>query len=197
MTEEVEHMHTEDAKAGGARTPKASAGTGATPSPVRRRWAGMLALSGLLWAQLALADDKPVYRCPGNLYTDAISAKEAKEKGCKTLDGAPITVIQSPVFHSSHAAAPAGSAASKVDSGDQKARDSDARRILQAELQKQQSELNDLQTQYNNGQPERQGNERNYQKYLDRVQDMKDQIARKEDDIAALKRELGGLGSAP
>jgi hypothetical protein len=29
------------------------------------------------------------------MYTDALSAKEAHDKGCKTLDGAPITVIQS------------------------------------------------------------------------------------------------------
>ena len=46
------------------------------------------------WSQ----GDKPVYRCPGNpvLYTDTLSAKEAKEKGCRTLEGAPITVLQSP-----------------------------------------------------------------------------------------------------
>ena len=41
---------------------------------------------------------KPVYRCPGNpvLYTDSLSAKEAKEKGCTTLEGTPITVIAGP-----------------------------------------------------------------------------------------------------
>ena len=50
--------------------------------------------AGLLSAAVH-AQEKPVYRCPGNLYTDALSAKEASAKGCKTLEGAPITVIQS------------------------------------------------------------------------------------------------------
>jgi len=72
----------------------------------------------------------------------------------------------------------------------QKARDSDARRILSAELQTEQERLAALQKDFNNGEPERQGNERNYQKYLDRVAEMKAAIARKEGDIAALKREL-------
>ena len=37
-----------------------------------------------------------VYRCPGTpvVYTDQISAKEANEKGCRTIEGAPITVMQ-------------------------------------------------------------------------------------------------------
>ena len=48
-------------------------------------------------AASALAQERPVYRCPGNLYTDQYSAKEAADLGCKTLDGAPVTVVQSPV----------------------------------------------------------------------------------------------------
>ncbi|MEX8502840.1 MAG: hypothetical protein AB3X41_07345, partial [Leptothrix ochracea] len=43
----------------------------------------------------AHAQDRQVYRCPGNLYTDQISVKEAAARGCKTLDGAPVTVVQS------------------------------------------------------------------------------------------------------
>lgn len=56
------------------------------------------AVAGGLWmgCPVAHAEDKPVYRCPGNLYTDAMTTREARDKGCKTLDGAPITVIQSP-----------------------------------------------------------------------------------------------------
>jgi len=147
----------------------------------------------------AWAEDKPVYRCPGNLYTDALSAKEAHDKGCKTLDGAPITVIQSTLPKSPNAGArPASSApgaGEKVGAEDQKARDSDARRILEAELRKAEEDLAALQKDFNNGQPERLGDERNFQKYQDRVNEMKAAITRKEADIASLKRELAKFGA--
>lgn len=141
--------------------------------------------------------DATVYKCPGNpvLYTDAISAQEAKTKGCSMLDGNPITVISPPKRAASTSApAPAPVASrppeSRVDPQEQRARDSDARRILEAELQREQQRLAEMQAEYNNGEPERQGSERNYQKYIDRVNDLKAGIARKENDIAALKREL-------
>jgi len=141
------------------------------------------------------AEEKTVYRCPGNpvLYTDTLSAKEAKEKGCKTLEGAPITVVQGlrPAKAASGAAAKPGE--NKVDPNEQRARDSDARRILEAELKKEEDRLAELQKAYNNGEPERQGDEKNYQKYIDRVAEMKANIMRKESDVAALRRELAKL----
>lgn len=142
------------------------------------------------------AEDKPVYRCPGNLYTDALSVKEAQDKGCKTLDGAPITVIQS-VAPRNAGSAKSGQGSSgndKVGAEDQKARDADARRILESELKKEEDALSSLQKEYNNGQPERKGDERNFQKYQDRVNDMKAALTRKESDVASLKRELSKLG---
>ena len=152
-----------------------------------------------LWPALAGAQqaNSTVYRCPGPpvLYTDSISAAEAKEKGCKLLEGAPVTVIQgnrprqgTPV--------PAASGV-KVDPAAQRARDSDARRILETELKKEEDALAALQKDYNNGEPERRGDERNYQKYLDRVAEMKAAIARKESDVAALRRELAKLPASP
>jgi hypothetical protein len=168
-------------------------------------YVGALELLGLLGASILLAvhqpahaDEKPVYRCPGNLYTDALTPKEAHDKGCKTLDGAPITVIQStvPKTASRSSATPGTGLGEKVSSDDQKARDADRRKILEAELRKEEEALANLQKQYNNGQPERQGDERNYQKYQDRVAEMKAALTRKEADVAALKRELGNLGGA-
>jgi hypothetical protein len=142
------------------------------------------------WSQ----GDKPVYRCPGNpvLYTDTLSAKEAKEKGCRTLEGAPITVIQS-VKPRSGTPVPSASRGegSKVDPNEQRARDTDSRRILENELRKEEEQLAALQKEYNQGEPERQGDEKNYQKYLDRTAELKAAIARKESDVAALRRELG------
>lgn len=145
---------------------------------------------------LAHAEDKPVYRCPGNLYTDALTAKEAQAKGCKTLDGAPITVIQSVVPKGAGAKTSSGGSGEKVSSDDQKARDTDRRKILEAELRKEEDALASLQKEYNNGQPDRKGDERNFQKYQDRVNEMKAEITRREADVAALKRELASLGGA-
>jgi len=144
----------------------------------------------------AAAGNSTVYRCPGPpvLYTDALTAKEAKDKNCRTIEGAPITVMQSQKPRPVAATAPASRPGdAKVDPADQKARDSDARRILEAELKREEERLGELQKEYNNGEPERRGDERNYQKYLDRVADMKASIARKENDIAAIKRELSKL----
>ena len=159
-------------------------------------------LLGLLLSVVAVraqGDSAVVYRCPNNLYTSAISAKEARDQGCRTLDGAPITVIAAPKKTSSAAASgsavstPASRPDTRVDPGEQRARDSDARRILEAELQREQQRLAEMQAEYNKGEPERRGDERNYQKYLDRTSDLKTGIARKESDIAALKRELAKL----
>ena len=157
-------------------------------------WALTLALGAVpTWSQ---SEPKTVYRCPGNpvLYTDALSAKEAKDKGCRTLEGAPITIVQAVKPRPAGTPVPAARPAdSKVDPSDQRTRDSDARRILEAELRREEERLAEMQKEYNNGEPERRGEERNYQKYLDRVADLKAGIARKEGDIAAIKRELSKL----
>lgn len=160
---------------------------------VRPSMLSVLAITALTAVTAAQAQEKPVYRCPGNLYTDAYSPKEAHDKGCKTLEGAPITVIQSIAPRASSGTKTSGGATAgeKVSSDEQKARDSDAKRILEAELKKEEEALAALQKEYNNGQPERRGDEKNAQKYLDRVAEMKAAITRKEADVAALRRELG------
>ncbi len=161
-------------------------------------WAWVVAstVSSTAWAQ---QPNREVYRCPGNpvLYTDTLSAKEAKDKGCRTLEGAPITIVQGTRPRPAGTPVPAKDGArsgdERVSPADQRARDSDARRILEVELRRDEDQLAALQKEYNNGEPERRGDERNYQKYLDRVADMKAGIARKEADIAAIKRELAKL----
>lgn len=148
------------------------------------------------------AGSSAVYRCPGPpvLYTDALSPQEAKDKGCRTIEGAPITIIQGRPRAAAAAPATASAASTarpgeaRVDPAAQRARDTDARRILTEELRKEEERLAELQKDYNNGEPERRADERNFQRYLDRVADMKAGITRKEADIAALKRELAKLG---
>ncbi|MGL6110088.1 MAG: hypothetical protein ACRC2B_08320 [Rubrivivax sp.] len=162
-----------------------------------------LALGLAAAVQLALAQSQPstvVYKCPGNVYTSdrELNARQAEDKGCKVIEGTPITVIQGRVPSSPRPASVAGNGnarppEARVDPGAQRARDSDSRRILESELRREEDRLAEMRKEYNNGEPERQGNERNYQKYLDRVADMKAAIARKESDIAAIKRELAKL----
>ena len=158
----------------------------------------MLAAAALLPTLAVAQGSATVYRCPGNVYTSStdISTKEAEAKGCKPIEGAPITVIQGT---RPRAGTPVPGASgprpadAKVDPAQQRARDGDARRILESELKKEEEQLEQMRKEYNNGEPERRGDERNYQKYLDRVAEMKAAIARKESDVAALKRELAKL----
>jgi hypothetical protein len=156
----------------------------------------LVAVVPLLGWSAVQAEGSIVYKCPGNpvMYTDSITPKEAKEKGCTSLEGAPVTVIAPAKVKSGGAApvppAPAGGNTPRVDPADQKARDSDRKQIIAAELKKEESALAALKAEYNEGEPERRGDEKNFQKYLDRAAELKASIARKENDIAALKREI-------
>lgn len=141
-----------------------------------------------------------VYRCPGPpvLYTDTLTPAEAKERGCRTIEGAPVTVMQSrprpaPAPAAASAAPAAAPAGARVDPAEQRRRDSDRRSILETELRREEQKLAEMRREYNDGQPERLGSERNYQRYLDRVAQMRADIERKEGDIAAIKRELAKL----
>lgn len=138
------------------------------------------------------------YRCPNNDYKNTISAKEAERLGCKKIEGTPITIIQmtKPRPSGTPVPAAAGSSTRTVEPQAQRARDSDARRILETELKTEENRLATMKLDYNNGQPERQGDEKNYQRYIDRVSEMNAAIARKEVDVTALRREIAKLPPA-
>lgn len=160
----------------------------------------------VLWVALAgavavpvLAQD-PIYRC-GNEYTNAKPA--AGNKDCKLLEGGNVTVVEglrSPKASqpkASQANGGASNAGPRVENSQQKARDADARRILQDELKKALAQHEALLAEYKDGQPDKQGSEvRNYQKYLDRVAELKASLARNESDIAGIRRELERLAPA-
>ncbi|RYF66537.1 MAG: hypothetical protein EOO22_20890 [Comamonadaceae bacterium] len=147
-----------------------------------------------------------IWRC-GNTYTN----EEIKGQGCKLVEGGNVTVVQGtkvngappPAGATASGARPAvtappvSPAGSRVDSNEQRARDSDARMILETELKKAEARHADLLREFNNGEPEKLGPEtRNHQKYLDRVADLKASIERNEKDIAGLRRELGRTNAA-
>ena len=157
------------------------------------------ALALLLLPLLAQAQSV-VYKCPGPpvLYTDAISAKEAESKGCKPVEGAPVSVVQAPRRAAAPAApvlseSPRASENGRIDPGVQKQRDNDRRSVLETELRQAESRLAELRREYADGNPERLGSERNYARYQERVSELKAALSRQEADVAALKRELAKL----
>lgn len=145
------------------------------------------------WAQ-------QVYLCvsPGGGSPEYINnVKEAQIRKCKPLEGGNVTVIQGTPVPKAPARVAATAASGGQGSADQRARDSEMRVILEAELKKAEAKLAELQKEYNNGEPEKQGIEgRNYQRYLDRVAELKDSIARSQNDVASIKRELSRLPAA-
>lgn len=159
-----------------------------------------LSLVLLLCAFQAQAQATRIFRC-GNTYTN--DAQVAQSQGCKAIEGGNVTVVEGTRVLNKEAAvrvstvSPAPSSSQpgqKVDSSEQKARDADARLILEAELKKAEARQSELQKEWNNGEPEKMGPEhRNHQKYLDRVAELKASIARNESDIAGIRRELGRL----
>ncbi len=151
-----------------------------------------LVLATPVWAQ-----DR-IYRC-GNEYTNTVT--EAQAKNCKLVSGGNVTVVQS-VRPNPNAGVKIASLSSsqpgqRVDAGEQRAKDSDARLILESELKRAEARQGELVKEYNNGEPEKLGPEtRNNQKYLDRVAELKANIARNESDIAGIRRELGRVPAA-
>jgi hypothetical protein len=149
-------------------------------------------------ASSAFAQER-IYRCAakaGATPEYINNARDAQARGCKQIEGGNVTVVQGTPTSRPAAVrvASAVQAAPPSASSEQRARDSDTRAILEAELRKAEARLAEQQKEYNNGEPEKQGIEgRNYQRYLDRVAEMKESIARHESDIAGLKREIGRL----
>lgn len=161
----------------------------------RMKYVLLIPMFAIFVATNSYSQDR-IYRC-GNEYTNTVPEKA---RGCKLVDGGNVTVVQGtrPTVAApatSRAAAPtsnASSGAQRIDSGEQKSRDSDARLILESELKKAEARQVELLKEYNNGEPEKQGIEsRNHQKYLDRVAEIKANLLRNESDIAGIRRELG------
>ena len=166
------------------------------------RW--LLAAAALMGALPTSQAQERIYRC-GNEYTN--NAAVAKQRNCTLMEGGNITIIEgtrpTPAAsgtRNSSAGSPAPAArngAERVDSAAQRARDADARAILETELRRAEERLAEARKAYANGEPEKQGIEsRNYQRYLDRVAELKAAVTRAESDVAGLQRELGRLPGA-
>ena len=164
-----------------------------------------LLLAAALLPAAAWSQDR-IYRC-GNEYTNQIKGRS----DCKLVEGGNVTVVRgtapavpaaapapAPVTRSAAAAPRTASAppsAPRIDTPEQRARDSDAKAILEQELRRAEAKQAELVKEYNNGEPDKIGGEaRNYQKYLDRVAELKASIARNQADIEGIQRELKRYG---
>lgn len=144
--------------------------------------AAFFAASQVVWAQ-----DR-IYRC-GNEYTNTVPVDQ--KSNCKLVTGGNVTIVQRQTFVTPARAAtvPGGQ---RLDASQQRARDADAREILESELRKVTQRREELAREYNNGEGEKLGPEtRNHQKYLDRMAELKADLDRTDSDIAGLQRELG------
>ena len=155
-----------------------------------------------LFAAQVHAQDR-MYRCDDNYYTNSLN--DPKARGCKLLETGNVTVVQgtrpATVQNGVKLAVANPSSTSpgqRVDASDQRARDADAKGIMETELRRAEARKTELSLEYKNGEPEKRGDEaRNYQKYLDRVAELKANLARVDSDIAGIRRELGrSVGSS-
>jgi hypothetical protein len=130
-----------------------------------------------------------IYRC-GNEYTNTVS--EAQAKQCKLVSGGNVTVVQAV-----KPGAKVASVAPRADAADQRAKDSDARLVLEAELRRAETRQEELLREYNKGEPDRLPLEmRDQQRYMNRIADLKASISRNESDIAGIRRELARVLAA-
>ena len=168
-------------------------------TPLVSTLAGLAVLAAVFAAAAPAWAQGRIYRC-GNEYTNQIKGRS----DCKPVEGGNVTVVRG--TSPAPAAASAGGGAAKpvvtapasaprVDPAEQRARDADAKAILEQELRRAQARQAELAKEYNNGEPDKIGGEaRNYQKYLDRVVELKVFIARNQADIEGIQRELKRYG---
>ena len=167
-------------------------------------FAAALAFVVTLPAAAQSGETGTLYRCPGNDYSNTISASEAEKLHCKKVENASVTVIQSPRSAASAASAAVtpvpqravaspGESMNPAESAALRTRATNARRALEDRLKTEESKLSALEKEFNGGEPERQLEEIDLPKYLDRVGRMRSAITRKQIEVAELRREIDKL----
>jgi hypothetical protein len=160
------------------------------------RLTALVGFSFVAWPVAATSEPQRIYRC-GNAYTN----QPDPAANCKPLAGGSVTVIEGTRVQGPQMVAPAANASggasagmAKVDSAEQRQRDTQAHVVLQAELQRAKQQQSELLREWNNGEPERRADEhRQPQKYQERVTQLRGALQRIEADVAGLQRELSRL----
>ena len=115
---------------------------------------------------------------------------KSEAKGCKQLSITP-NVVPSPAGKAASAPTPGGFP--KVAPQVQQQRDTDRKKILEAELINEEKNLQDAKRALAEQESIRLGSERNAQRMLDRIEPYQKKVKLHEDNIANLKKELGNI----
>lgn len=133
-----------------------------------------------------------IYKCTDD--SGHVTYANAGGKGCRKLSIDRVTTVPPSAPAATGAArSPAAGDFPRVGGDEQRARDNDRRRILEAELTSEQAALDKARTALAEQEGVRLGDERNYQRVLDRLKPYQDQVALHERNIEALRKELGNL----
>lgn len=138
------------------------------------------------------ASAQTIYKC-----TDAgggtLISNSKVNKNCVAVSTSADSPMSAPKARSGAAANPTPSSFPKVQEGDQKARDTDRKRILEQEMAGEQRSLEQAKKELADQEAVRSGDERNYQRVLDRLQPYKDRVAQHERNLQAIQKELNNL----
>lgn len=143
-------------------------------------------------AAIPLAHADVMYQCVDAHGHKTFSNVKLSTPGmkCSAMDLGPATTVP-PARPAIKTPSPASFP--KVGENDQKARDTDRRRILESELAAEQQNLEQAKKELAAQEAVRSGDERNYQRVLDRLEPFKNKVALHERNIEAIQRELDKL----
>lgn len=156
-------------------------------------------LAALLCSPLARAD---IFKCVDEAGHVTYTNSRTSGKGCTTLArDQPVSSVPGGSGLARPAPAPAPQSGAsvgaagfpRIDSGTQKARDGDRRRILDQELSTEQRSLDAARRELDEQESARNGADRNSARAAERVQPFRDKVQLHERNIEALRREISNL----
>ncbi len=151
-------------------------------------------LALLLSGTATNASADTLYKCIDESGVVLYTNQKGSARNCTILSRElPISTISPPATKQPPHTAASPADFPRVDSGTQRGRDSDRRKILEQEFSIEQQNLDKARKALSDGEATRLGDEKSYQKYLERVQELKDGVTLHERNIEALKRELANL----
>lgn len=159
----------------------------------------LLLLAALFCSPLARAD---IFKCVDEAGHVTYTNSRTSGKGCSTLardqpvssvPGGSGLVRPTPVPAPQNGASTGAAGFPRIDSGTQKARDGDRRRILDQELSTEQRSLDAARRELDAQESARNGADRNSARAAERVQPFRDKVQLHERNIEALRREISNL----
>lgn len=142
----------------------------------------------------AASSHADLWKCerPGESPLFTSDRNEAKKAGCTQITVTP-NVVSSPPPGGKSASTPTPSDFPKVAPQVQQQRDTDRRKILEAELINEERNLQVAKKELAEQESIRLGSERNAQRMLDRLEPFQKKVKLHEDNVANLKKELANI----